>query len=169
MIESLGGKSPRVAESSVVCETACVIGDVEIGEDCIVFPGAVIRADFGRIKIGRQVLVEDNVVIHSAPSGLEVGDNVTFGHGAVVNSRSIGDQVLVGMNATLLHDVDIGNQCIIAAGAVVGQGMNIPDGSFVAGVPGKIRGRASEEQLKWVERDPELFYWMMDLYRNEPL
>ena len=169
MIEALGDKTPSIAESTFVSQAACIIGDVEIGEDCAVFPGAVIRADFGPINIGARVLVEDNVVIHCAPPGLDIGNDVTFGHGAVVNSRRIGSQVLIGMNAAILHDAEIGDRCIIAAGAVVGQRMKVPDGSLVTGVPGRIAGRASESQLKWVERDPELFNWMLDLYRGQPL
>lgn len=167
MIRPLGGKTPQVAESAFVSEAAYIMGDVTVGEDCAVFPGAVIRADFGHIKMGRQVLVEDNAVLHCAPPGLDIGDDVTFGHGAMVNSRKIGSKVLVGMNATLLHEAEIGNRCIIAAGTVVGQGMKIPDGSFVAGVPGKIVGKATEKQLEWVEREPELFNWMMNLYRGK--
>jgi len=167
MIRPLGGKMPQIAESAYISEAAYIMGEVVIGEDCAVFPGAVIRADFGPIKMGKQVLVEDNVVLHCATSGLEIGDDVTFGHGAVVNSRRIGNKVLVGMNSTLLHDAEIGNQCIIAAGTVVGQGMKVPNGSFVSGVPGKITGKATEKQLQWVEREPKLFNWMMDLYRRK--
>ena len=169
MIRALGDKTPKIADSTFVSETAYIIGDAVIGEDCAVFPGAVIRADFGCIRIGRQVLVEDGVVLHCGTSGLVVGDDVTFGHGATVNSNRIGSKVLVGMNATLLHDAEIGNRCIIAAGAVVGQGVKIPDGSFVAGVPGKIVGEASEKQLKWVERDPGLFGQILDRYRRQRL
>ncbi len=167
MIRALGGKSPRIAEGVVVCETACIMGDVEIGENSAVFPGAVVRADFGCIRIGKQVLVEDNVVIHCAAEGLDIGDDVTFGHGAVVNSRRIGSKVLIGMNATILHGAEIGDNCIIAAGAMVSQGMTVPEGSFVTGVPAKIVGRVTEDQLRWVERDPALFGWMLDMYRKE--
>ncbi|MCX5998093.1 MAG: gamma carbonic anhydrase family protein [Chloroflexi bacterium] len=167
MIAALGGKTPKIAESSFVSEAACVIGDVEIGEDCAVFPGAVIRADFGRIRIGDQVLVEDNAVVHSGVSGLVIGNDVTLGHGAVVNCAAIGSKVLVGINAAILHDAEIGDRCIIGAGTVVGHGMHVPSGSFVTGVPGKIAGKASEEQLKWVEREPKLFNWMLDLYRKQ--
>ncbi|NQT48940.1 MAG: gamma carbonic anhydrase family protein [Chloroflexi bacterium] len=167
MIRPLGGKTPQIAESAFISEAAYIMGEVIIGENCAVFPGAVIRADFGPIRMGKQVLVEDNVVLHCAPPGLEIGDDVTFGHGAAVNSRKIGSKVLVGMNATLLHGVEIGDRCIIAAGTVVSQGMKVPDGSFVVGVPGKIASKATEKQLQWVEREPELFNWMMNLYRGK--
>src|SRR4030042_1839893 len=112
MIRSLGNKVPRIAKSAFISEGAYIIGDVEIGEGCAAFPGAVVRGDFGLIRIGKNVMIEDNVVLHGAPSGLDIGDGVTFGHGAVVNSRRIGSKVLIGMNATILHDSEIGDRCI---------------------------------------------------------
>ncbi len=166
MIRSLGDKVPRIAESAFISDGAYIIGDVEIGEGCAAFPGAVIRGDFGLIRIGKNVMIEDNVVLHGAPSGLDIGDGVTLGHGAVVNSRRIGTRVLIGMNATILHDSEIGDRCIIAAGAVVGQGMKVPDGSFVAGVPGRVVGKATKEQLQWVEHDPELYSWWLDMLQE---
>jgi len=163
MIRSLGNKVPRIAKSAFVSEGAYIIGDVEIGEGCAAFPGAVVRGDFGLIRIGSNVMIEDNVVVHGAPSGLDIGDGVTLGHGAVINSRRIGSKVLIGMNATILHDSEIGDNCIIAAGAVVGQGMKVPDGSFVAGVPGRIVGKATKEQLQWVEHDPAMYTWWLEM------
>ena len=172
MIRSLGNKVPRIAKSAFVSEGAYIIGDVEIGEGCAAFPGAVVRGDFGLIRIGSHVMIEDNVVVHGAPSGLDIGDGVTLGHGAVINSRRIGSKVLIGMNATILHDSEIGDNCIIAAGAVVGQGMKVPDGSFVAGVPGRVVGKATKEQLQWVEHDPAMYSWwleMLEEYRKSGL
>ncbi len=172
MIRALGDKIPKIAESAFISEGAYIIGDVEIGENCAAFPGAVVRGDFGAIRIGSNALIEDNVVVHGGPSGLDIGDDVTLGHGAVVNSRKIGSKVLIGMNATVLHDVEIGDNCIIGAGAVVGQGMKVPDGSFVVGVPAKIVGKASEKQLSWVEHDPDLHSWWLEIlekYKRERL
>ena len=167
MIRSFGDKTPKIAQSAFISQNACVQGDVEIGENCIVLPGAVIRGDFGSIKIGKNVLIEDNAVVHGAPLGLDIGDNVTIGHGAVVNGRRIGNKVLVGINASVLHEVEIGDRCIIAAGAVVTQGMKVPSGSFVAGVPAEIIGETSEEQLEeWLERHPPLFPRLAEEYKK---
>jgi carbonic anhydrase/acetyltransferase-like protein (isoleucine patch superfamily) len=172
MIRALGDKVPKIAESSFISQTAYILGDVVIGERCAAFPGAVVRADFGPIRVGDDVLIEDNVVLHGDPKGLEIGNSVTLGHGAVVNSRRIGNQVLIGMNATVLHESEIGNRCIIAAGAVVGEGMTVPDGSFVAGVPGRIVDKATQSQLWWVDRDPTMHAWLLQLieqYKREGL
>jgi carbonic anhydrase/acetyltransferase-like protein (isoleucine patch superfamily) len=163
-------KVPRIAESTFISKSACVVGDAEIGEHCLIMPGAVIRADFGSIKIGNNVWVEDNTVIHGGPHCLEIGDDVTIGHGAVVNGRSVGNRVLIGINASILHEVEIGDHCIIAAGAVVTQGMKIPGGSFVAGVPARIAGEASKELIeKWLERDLQWYVSLIEAYRKRGL
>jgi len=174
MIRSLGDKTPKIAKTAFVSEAAYVIGEVTIGEHSSVWPGAVIRADFGSIRIGENTAVEDNCVIHSGtlsnPEYREevvIGDNVHIGHGAVLNCRRIGDKVLIGMNATVLHDVEIGNNCIIAAGCLVKQEAKIPDGSFVAGVPGRVMGKATKEQLWWVEEAPGVYKELTRKYKGE--
>ncbi len=160
MIRSFEGKTPKIADSAFVSEAAYVVGDVEIGEHSSVWPGAVVRGDSGRVVIGKNTAVEDNSVIHCGvppDADIIIGDMVHIGHGAVINCRRIGNNVLVGMNSTLLHDVEIGNMCIIGAGCMVSQGMKVPDNSFIAGVPGVIKGPVSKNQVWWVEKAP-LFY-----------
>ena len=174
MIRSFNGKTPRIAASAFVSEAAYVIGDVEIGEESSVWPGAVIRADFGKITIGRNTAVEDNCVIHSgspsAPVGdVFIGDRVIVGHGAVLNCRKIGDNVLIGMNATVLHDSEIGNNCVIGACCLIGQGVKIPDHSFVVGVPGKIKGQPTTEQLWWTREGYKEYLDLLALYKKEGL
>jgi carbonic anhydrase/acetyltransferase-like protein (isoleucine patch superfamily) len=168
--EVLIGRVPQIAESAFISKRACVVGDVEIDETCLVMPGAVIRSDFGPIRLGKNVWVEDNTVLHSDQSGLYIGDNVTIGHGAVVNGHSIGEKVLIGINASILHQSEIGDHCIIAAGAVITQGMKIPSGSFVAGVPAKVIGEVSEEMLNdWVGRDSQFLSRLIADYRKQEL
>ena len=160
MIRPFEGKVPDLSPSAFASEAAYIVGDVEIGNDSSVWPMAVIRGDFGKIRIGRQTAIEDNCVLHAgSPTGpeqdLTIGDCVHIGHGAVVNGKSIGNHVLIGMNATILHDVVIGDYCIIAAGCLVPHGMEVPDNSFVAGVPGRIKGTINAEQRFWVEQAPK--------------
>jgi carbonic anhydrase/acetyltransferase-like protein (isoleucine patch superfamily) len=172
VIRSINGKMPEIAESAFVSEAAYIVGDVEIGENAIVWPGAVLRGDFGKIKIGQNTAVEEGCVIHSGSlSGagdVLIGNNVTIGHGAVLNCRKIGNNTLIGMNSTILHDVEIGNFCIIAAACLVSQGMKIPDKSFVAGVPGKIKGEASAQQLWWTEFNLDYCSSIAKQYKAEP-
>ncbi len=162
MIRSFDGKTPRIAPTAYVDETAIIIGDVEIGDESSVWPGAVIRADMGKIIIGKQSTIEDNCVIHSGFPGkdespVHIGDRVTIGHGAVVHSRSVGSHTLIGINATLLHGSTIGEFCVIAAATLVGAGQEIPDHSLAMGVPARIKGRPSESQLWWAKNSFEKY------------
>jgi carbonic anhydrase/acetyltransferase-like protein (isoleucine patch superfamily) len=172
MIKAFNGKTPKIASSALVSEAACIIGDVEIGEDSSVWPGAVIRGDFGRITIGRNTAIEDNCVIHSGSPASDtkdvtIGDEVHVGHGAVINGHKIGNNVLVGMNATVLHDAEIGNFCIIGANCLVGEGMKIPDNSFVVGVPGKIKGQVSPGQSFWVKDAAKIYAKLVKHYKEQ--
>jgi len=174
MIRSLNGKTPKIAASAFVSEAAYVIGDVEIGEESNVWPGAVIRADFGKITIGKNTSIEDNCVVHSgtpssAPGDVDIGDRVIIGHGAVLNCRKIGDHVLIGMNATILHDAEIGGNCVIGAACLVPQGMKVPEYSFVVGVPGKIKGRPTEQQLWWTREGYKEYAELVRQYKAQGL
>ncbi|MBN1850125.1 MAG: gamma carbonic anhydrase family protein [Deltaproteobacteria bacterium] len=172
MIQSFNGKTPQIAPSAYVSEAATIIGDVEIGENSSVWPGAVIRGDFGKIRIGCNTAVEDNCVLHAGSptvldQGLMIGDNVHIGHGAVVNGKIIGNYVLIGINATILHDVQIGDYCIIGAACLVSHEMKIPDRSFVIGVPGKIKTKVTDDQLFWVKDAPKMYVDLVKKYKGK--
>jgi carbonic anhydrase/acetyltransferase-like protein (isoleucine patch superfamily) len=172
MIRSFRGKTPRIAASAFISEAAYIVGDVEIGEESSVWPGAVIRADTGRIIIGRGTAVEDNCVIHSGMPPYEVtviGDYVNIGHGAVVHGSLVGNNVLIGMHATVLQAAEIGNFCLIGAGCLVSEGMKVPDNSFVVGVPGRIRGRVPEKQMHWLNQVPPDYVDLGRRYREAGL
>ncbi|MBW1913093.1 MAG: gamma carbonic anhydrase family protein [Deltaproteobacteria bacterium] len=175
MIKSFKGNTPRIAESAFVSEAAYVVGDVEIGENSSVWPGAVVRGDFGRITIGYNTAIEDNCVLHSgSPTtppilDLSIGDNVVIGHGAVVNCKSIGSNVLIGINATLLHNAEIGDYCIIGAACLITHEMKVPDNSFVVGIPAKIKGKITPQQLYWVEQSPKIYVDLLREYKQEGL
>jgi carbonic anhydrase/acetyltransferase-like protein (isoleucine patch superfamily) len=162
MIRSFNGKTPKISATAYVDEMAVIIGDVEIGDETSVWPGAVIRGDMGKITIGKQCVIEDNCVIHSGMPGKEsspvtIGDRVTVGHCAVVHSLQVGSHILIGMNATLLHGSIIGDYCIIAAHSLVGDGKEIPARSLVMGVPGQIKGEPNEHQLWWPKHSFEAY------------
>lgn len=174
MIRTVNGKTPKIGKSTWVSEAAYVIGNVEIGENSGVWPGAVVRGDLASIEIGNYVTIQDNCVIHSGspfvpPGDAIIGDKVHIGHGAVVNCIKIGNNVLIGMNATVLHEVEIGDFCIIAAGCVVTRGMIIPDRSFVAGVPAEIMGAPTPLQLKWTQFGPQTYAELARRYKKQGL
>lgn len=151
MIRSFNGKTPRIAESAFVSEQAYVVGDVEIGEGSSVWPGAVIRGDFGKITVGSGCQIEDNAVLHTGDT-LTIGNGVTIGHCAVVHCSKVGDRVLVGNNATLLDGAEIGDQCIIGANSVVGSGKSIPGNSLVVGAPARVKKQFSPEDMGELHR-----------------
>ncbi|MBX2986062.1 MAG: gamma carbonic anhydrase family protein [Bacteroidia bacterium] len=122
-----------------IADNARVIGRVELGDEVSVWFGAVLRGDIDEIKIGNRTNLQDNVVIHvDKNSPCIIGDECIIGHGAIVHGAKLANNVLVGMHATVLNDVEIGEYSIIGAGAVVSQGVKIPPFSLVLGVPGKV-------------------------------
>jgi carbonic anhydrase/acetyltransferase-like protein (isoleucine patch superfamily) len=138
VVRALGDRCPIIDPSAWISEAAYVVGDVTVGGGSTVWPGAVLRGDFGSIRIGSRVHIEDNCVVHSG-ADLVVGDDVTIGHGAIVHCGQIADVVLIGNHVTLLDHAQIGTLCVVAAGAVVLPGSKVPDRSFVSGVPGVVR------------------------------
>lgn len=168
MIRSFDGKTPKIAASAFVSEAAYVVGDVEIGENSSVWPGAVVRGDAGLIKIGANTAIQDNSVLHDGEL-MEIGDNVLIAHGVVVHCRKIGSNCLIGNNATILDDVQIGSFCVIAAGSVVVPGMKIPDNSFVLGVPAEITGEISEERRAGLQRGPVFYIELAKRYKQQGL
>jgi len=169
LIRSINGRTPKIAESAFISEAAYIVGDVEIGEHSSVWPGAVIRADFGAIKIGDYVAIEDNCCVH-AEGPMQIANEVIVGHGAVLHGKSIGSKVLIGMNAVLLDSSEIGDFCIIGAGSVVTQGMKIPPGSFVVGVPAEVRGPVGEQRLeRWRSGRSEIMPNLAKQYKEQGL
>ena len=163
-IRSLGALVPRVAVSAWVSEAAYVVGDVEIGEDSSIWPGAVIRGDFGPIVIGSRTHIEDGCILH-AGRAMTVGSNVLVGHGALVHCGSVGDNCLVGSRSIVLDHVQVGAFTTIAAGSVVLTGTEIPERSFVVGSPATVRP-ASEKQLDFLHRMAASDGGYIELYRR---
>ena len=168
MIRDFRGKTPRIDPSAFISEAAYIVGDVEIGENANIWPGAVIRADFGTIEIGRNTSLEDNCVVH-AGTDVSIGNDVIIGHGAVVHGRSIGNNVLVGNNATILDEAEIGEACIIGAGSVVTPGTKIPDNSVVMGSPARVKTRISPQELSRLKKGPALYADLAREYKQHGL
>ena len=130
---------PEIHKSSFVAKTAVIIGDVKIGKNCGIFPNAVIRGDQNIIKIDDGSNVQDCCVIHTNKEyRVKIGKNVSIGHGAIIHGAIIEDNVIIGMNATVMNGCRIGNGSIIGANALVTEKKEIPENSLVLGVPGNI-------------------------------
>lgn len=149
MILSLGSASPTIADDAWIAPTGAVIGDVTIGSEVGIWYNAVVRADSESISIADRTNVQDGCVIHADPGfPATIGSGVSIGHNATVHGCTIGDNVLVGMRATLLNGATIGAHSLIAAGALVPEGMNIPEKSLVAGVPAKIKRDLTDPEIE---------------------
>lgn len=141
MIRSYRGVAPIVPASCYVDVSAQVIGDVVLGEQASIWMNAVVRGDVNSIQIGARSNVQDCAVLHGMRDlyPVIVGERVTIGHNATVHGCVLEDEVLVGIGATILNNARIGAGSIVAAGAVIPEGMVIAPRSLVAGVPGKVR------------------------------
>jgi carbonic anhydrase/acetyltransferase-like protein (isoleucine patch superfamily) len=153
MLITYQGHAPSVAPSVFVAPTATIIGRVEIGEGSSVWYGAVLRGDNGRIVVGRGTNVQDNATIHVQYQGETViGDEVTIGHGAVLEGCVVEQGALIGINAVVLPGAVIGAHSLVAAGCVVPENMVVPPRTLVAGVPARIKKTLEGASETWVNR-----------------
>jgi phenylacetic acid degradation protein/carnitine operon protein CaiE len=157
-IYSFNGFIPVVKPSSFVHPQASVIGDVIIGENVYIGPGAAIRGDWGRIIIEDGCNVQENCVIHMFPgTTVYLKKGAHIGHGAIIHGGTIGENSLVGMNAVVMDDVEIGKESIIGALCFVPSKMQIPPRSLVVGNPAKIIKEVSDEMIAWKTEGTALY------------
>jgi carbonic anhydrase/acetyltransferase-like protein (isoleucine patch superfamily) len=153
MLIEFEGKRPRIGKNVFIAPTAVIIGDVEIGDNSSIWFSAVVRGDFGPIRIGAGCSIQDNVTIHvfeTAPTIIH--ENVTVGHNSVLEGCELGKGTVVGMSTTILPFVKVGEMAMIAAGSVLPERLNVPDRVLVAGVPAKVKKGLNETTLGWVGR-----------------
>jgi len=150
MLRPHKGITPRVHATAFVDVSAQVIGDVEIGDASSVWMNAVVRGDVHWIRIGARSNVQDGTTVHvmTGTHPTTIGDDVTIGHGAIVHGCTLRGRILVGMGAILLNGVDVAEDCIIAAGTLLTEGMSVPSRSLVMGSPGKVRRQLSDEEVE---------------------
>ena len=158
MIYSFKGFTPVVHESSFVHPLAAVTGNVIIGKDCYIGPGAAIRGDWGQIILEDGVNVQENCTIHMFPGkSLRLKNSAHIGHGAIIHGANIGRNVLIGMNTVVMDDADIGDESIIGAMSFVKAETKIPRRSLVVGNPAKVVKEVSDEMIEWKTKGTELY------------
>ncbi|MBK6444768.1 MAG: transferase hexapeptide repeat family protein [Bacteroidetes bacterium] len=158
MIYSFNGYIPVIHESSFVHPLAAVTGNVIIGKNVYIGPGAAIRGDWGGIVIEDGCNVQENCTIHMFPGiTITLSENAHIGHGAIIHGASIGKNVLVGMNAVVMDHVVVGANSIIGALTFVPEGMQIPERKVVVGNPAKIVKDVSDEMILWKTKGTELY------------
>jgi carbonic anhydrase/acetyltransferase-like protein (isoleucine patch superfamily) len=153
MIIEYRGKRPTVAPTAFIAPTAVLIGDVTVGPEASVWWGAVLRSDQNAnpIVVGARTSVQDNCVIHSGEAPTIIEEDCTIGHGAIMEGPLIKRAAIIGMNVTLLEDVEIGEESLIAAGSVVVPHTKIPPRVLAAGSPAKVKKELGGEALNWIK------------------
>jgi carbonic anhydrase/acetyltransferase-like protein (isoleucine patch superfamily) len=154
LIRSIRGFDPKIGKNCFLAETAVIVGDVEIGDDCSLWYGTILRGDVNSIKVGNRVNIQDGAVLHTLynRSTVEIGDDVSVGHNAVIHGAKIGNNVLIGMGAVILDHAVVPDNTIIAAGALVLSNAILEPGTW-AGVPAKQVKPASEETARMAARN----------------
>jgi carbonic anhydrase/acetyltransferase-like protein (isoleucine patch superfamily) len=148
MIRSLGKKKAKMDPSVFVSEHAYVIGDIKIGKNSSIWPGAILRADRFRIQIGCNCNIQENSVIHAGISDVMIGDNVTIGHGSIVHCARIGNNVIIGMHTTLSNFSEIDDFCMVGAHSMVKDHLKVPPRSLVIGVPARIKRAVTTKEIE---------------------
>lgn len=158
MIYEFKGFKPIIHESAFIHPQAAVTGNVIIGKDVYVGPGAAIRGDWGGIVIEDGCNVQENCTIHMFPGVIvRLKEAAHIGHGAIIHGATIGRNVLVGMNTVIMDRVDIGDECIIGALTFIKADSNIPARSLVVGNPGRIVKEVSDEMISWKTKGTALY------------
>ena len=175
MIYSFKEFIPVIHESSFIHPQATVTGNVIIGKDCYIGPGAALRGDWGGIIIGDGCNVQENCIIHMFPGVtvlLKEGSHI--GHGAIIHGATIGKNCLVGMNAVIMDDAELGDECIVGALTLIKEEEIIPARSLIVGNPGKIIKQVTDEMMAWKKEGTRLYQQLPgDCFNNmrevEPL
>ena len=151
MLYSFDDRKPTIGKETYVCESALVIGDVKVGNNCYIGHGAILRGDYGTIEIGDGTAIEEGVIIHAPPKRTcWIGEKVTVGHGAIIHSKSIGNLAVIGMGAIISIFAEIGERSIVGEGSIIKMWQKFPEGVVVAGNPARIiREVSPEDEKNW--------------------
>ena len=167
MILKYGGHVPDIGKAAFAAENSSIIGDVVMEEGSSVWFGAVLRGDSGPIRIGRNSNIQDNCVLHCDEGGkLEIGEQVTVGHGAIVHGCTIGDGCMIGMGSIILNNAVIGDHCMVGAGALVTSGKEFPPYSLIIGNPARAVKQVTQEHLDMMKHGAEEYALFSRTYQQ---
>lgn len=154
IIKSIRGYQPQFGSNCFLADTAVVVGEVIMGDNCTVWFNAVVRGDVHSITIGNNTNIQDGAVIHGTYQKAKtvIGNNVSIAHNAIAHGCTIEDNVLIGMGAIVMDNAVIGTNSVIAAGAIILPGTNVEAGSIYAGVPAKRVKDISAEMKEVIQR-----------------
>lgn len=174
-LRSFQGHTPRIGDRVLIDPQALVLGDVDLGDDVSVWPGAIVRGDMHTIRIGARTSVQDGSVLHIThasdfnPGGwpLTIGSEVTIGHNATLHGCTLGDRILVGMGAIVMDGAVVENDVVIAAGALVTPKKTLASGFLYAGAPAKQIRPLSEKEMKFFSYSASNYVRLKDQHISE--
>ena len=138
-------RQPEINQGAYVSPSAIVIGEVIIGRDCYIGHGAILRGDYGTIKIGDGTAIEEGVIIHARPGDTTwIGKRVTVGHGAMIHNATIRDEAVIGMRSTVSDYSEVGEWAIVGEMALIKNSQKIPPQKIAVGVPARIAGEVTD-------------------------
>jgi carbonic anhydrase/acetyltransferase-like protein (isoleucine patch superfamily) len=154
LVREVRGFTPKIGKGCFLAETAVIIGDVAIGDDCSIWYGTVLRGDVNTIIVGNRVNIQDGAVLHTLyqRSIVEIGDDVSIGHNAIIHGAKVGNNVLIGMGAILMDNAIIPDNTIIAAGALILSNAVLESGVY-AGVPAKKVKDTDEKTIEMARKN----------------
>ena len=151
----------------MVAPDASIIGDVVIGPRTSIWPGAVLRGDYGKIRVGANCSLQDNVVVHcSSENAGVIGSGVTVAHSAIVHACKIGDECLIGAGAIIFDGATIGTHTIVGIGSVVLEGRRIPPRSIAVGAPAKVMRKATDKDVRIIRESYRAYVKMAQKYAS---
>lgn len=170
MIRTFQGITPTIPSSCFIEDTAVIIGDVVMGEECSAWFHAVIRGDVNSIRIGNRTNVQDLCMLHVTHDThpLIIGDDVTIGHHVVLHGCTVQNRVLVGMGAIIMDGAVIGEDSVVGAGALVTEGTIVPPKSLILGSPAKVKRPVTEQELAWIRESAQNYIRYSRQYLTGP-
>ncbi|MEM2878179.1 MAG: gamma carbonic anhydrase family protein [Candidatus Hadarchaeales archaeon] len=174
MIERLGSKKPEIHSTAFVHPSATVIGDVVIGKHSSVWPGAVIRGDFGRITIGDYTCVQDNAVIHAGDFmvgkpkyyPVRIGNHVIIGHLALVHGCTVEDECVIGGSSVVFNGAVVRKGSMVGLGAVVLRDTEVPRRTVMVGIPARALRSVTKEEHRGIKKQAENYARLAEIYKS---
>ncbi len=176
MIEAFGGKRPRIHKTAFIHPTATIIGNVTIGMHSSVWPGAVIRGDFGKVRIGNYTNVQDNSVVHAGDIYVtkkpkyffvKIGNFVVVGHNALIHGATVEDQCLIGGSSVVFNGARVRKGAMVGLGAAVLRDAEVPPRTIMVGIPARPLRSITNEEFKRIKRQAQNYAKLSEMYIKE--
>jgi carbonic anhydrase/acetyltransferase-like protein (isoleucine patch superfamily) len=169
MIKAFNKIEPKIDPSAFIADDAVIIGDVEIGEDCSIWYGSIVRGDVNFIRIGGRTNIQDGCIVHvsSDTNSTVIEDEVTVGHKVVLHGCHVESRCLIGIGAILLDGVHVGRNSLVAAGSLLTPGTQIPPNSVVMGSPARVKRSVNDDELAYLDRSWRNYVELKNRYRRD--